>query len=102
MTKANFLLYLTEIHEYNQMDPARIGVYSLKWPKSQHRLDICLFIDKGYCSQNDIFYPLLLKSVGFFYEFNFMFLICAKLSIIDPLINKKLSFDHCSTDFGTP
>ena len=29
--------------------------YSLKWPKSQHRLDICLFIDKGYSSQNDIF-----------------------------------------------
>ena len=36
----------------NQRDPARIGFYGLKWPKSQHRLNISfIYITLGFLRQ---------------------------------------------------
>ena len=49
--------YIINIYYYNQRDRARIGVYSLKWPKSQYRLDKSFIYGKGYSSQNAFFHP---------------------------------------------
>ena len=40
----------------NQRDPARIGVFSLKWPKNQYRLDKSFVYEKVYSSQNVFFH----------------------------------------------
>ena len=41
----------------NQRDPAHIGVFILKWPKSQYRLDKSFIYGKGSSHQNAFFHP---------------------------------------------